>query len=190
MATRRIAPDVGETALHAHLASRGALERDDRGLALPWRFGPDVEGEYAALRDGAALVDLGFRTLVRVTGEDRAAFLQGMLTNDVAALAPGRGCPAVLLTTQGRVTADLRVVALPDSLLLDVDVRAADGLLEALEKLLIADDVELARLPDVTLIGVEGPRAASLVPGSTHLASFAHVETGLAGGPVRVMRPR
>ncbi|HYV58059.1 MAG TPA: glycine cleavage T C-terminal barrel domain-containing protein [Candidatus Nitrosopolaris sp.] len=170
------------------MASRGALERDDRGLALPWRFGPDVEGEYAALRDGAALVDLGFRTLVRVTGEDRAAFLQGMLTNDVAALAPGRGCPALLLTIQGRVTADLRVVALPDSLLLDVDVRAADGLLEALEKLLIADDVELARLPDVTLIGVEGPRAASLVPGSTHLASFAHLETSLGGGPVRVMR--
>jgi folate-binding protein YgfZ len=188
MPTRRIAPDVGETALHAHLASRGALHAEGRGLALPWRFSPDVAGEYAALREGAALVDLGFRTLVRASGEDRVAFLQGMLTNDVAALASGGGCPALLLTIQGRVTADVRVAALPESLLLDVDVCAAAGLLEALEKLLIADDVELTRLADVTLIGVEGPRAASLVPGSADLASFAHFETSLAGEPVRVMR--
>jgi len=188
MPTQRIAPDVGETALHAYLAGRGALHREDRGVALPWRFGSDVGAEYAAFREGAALVDLGYRTLVRASGEDRVAFLQGMLTNDVAALVPGGGCPALLLTIQGRVTADVRVAVLPDSLLLDVDVRAADGLLEALEKLLIADDVELTRLPDVTLIGVEGPRATSLVPGSADLPSFAHVETGLAGGPVRVMR--
>jgi folate-binding protein YgfZ len=188
MPTRRIAPDVGETALHAHLARRGALHREDRGLALPWRFGPDGEGEDAALREGAALVDLGFRGLVRASGEDRVAFLQGMLTNDVAGLVPGSGCSALLLTIQGRVTADVRVAALPDRLLLDVDVRVAAGLLEALEKLLIADDVELTRVADVTLIGVEGPRAAALVPGSADLASFAHFETNLAGGPVRVMR--
>lgn len=177
-----------ETVLHAHVASRGALHREDRGLVLPWCFGPDVGAEYAALRDGAALLDLGFRTLVRATGEDRVSFLQGMLTNDVAGLRPGGGCPALLLTIQGRVTADVRVAALTDSMLLDVDVRVSAALLDALEKLLIADDVELTEVAALTLIAVEGPRAASLVPGGDDLAPFAHVETNLAGVPIRVVR--
>src|SRR5260370_40773677 len=123
-----------ETALHAHLAARGAVHGDERGLALP-RRGGDAAAESAALREGAALVDLGFRTVVRATGADRATFLQGMLTNDVASLVPGAGCPALLLTIQGRVTADVRVAVLEDALLLDVDVRARAALVGALGQL-------------------------------------------------------
>ena len=48
----------------------------------------------------------------RVRGEDRTRFLQGMLSNDVASLATGRGTHALLLTEQGRVVGELRVVAL------------------------------------------------------------------------------
>src|SRR5579875_845657 len=113
-----------DTALHRHLAACGAVLADDRGVELPRHFG-DPAAEYAALREQAALLDLGFRTLIRVVGADRVAFLQGMLTADVAALAPGGGCPALLLTIQGRVTADVRVAALADALLLDVHVPAA-----------------------------------------------------------------
>jgi folate-binding Fe-S cluster repair protein YgfZ len=39
--------------------------------------------------------------------------------------SPGRNRPALLLTIQGRVTADVRVAADDDALLLDVDVRVA-----------------------------------------------------------------
>ena len=39
-----------ETALHAHLASRGAVHADDRGVVLPQRFGDDPAPEHAALR--------------------------------------------------------------------------------------------------------------------------------------------
>ncbi len=176
-----------ETALHAHLAARGAVHGDDRGVSLPRHFG-DPEGEYAALTRGAALVDLGFRTLVRAVGPDRAPFLQGMLSNDVAGLAPGAGCPALLLTIQGRVTADLRVAALPDELLLDVDVRARDECVGALETLLVADDVELQAPPaPVALIALDGPEAAGLA-GAADLPPFAHVETVVAGVAVRAVR--
>ncbi|TMA60342.1 MAG: aminomethyl transferase family protein, partial [Deltaproteobacteria bacterium] len=99
-----------ETALHTHLAARGATHADDRGVVLPRHFG-DAAAEYRALREGVALIDLGFRTVVRASGADRATFLQGMLSNDVAALRPGEGCPALLLTIQGRVVADVRVAA-------------------------------------------------------------------------------
>jgi len=178
-----------ETALHSHLAGRGAVHSEERGVVLPRRFGADPAAEYAALREGAALVDLGFRTVVRATGADRVTFLHGMLSNDVASLGPGAGCPALLLTIQGRVTADLRVAALGDALLLDVDVRARAALVEALEKLIIADDVELREPGEpLALIGVEGPGAARLLPDAAGLAPYAHAALTLAGVPVRVQR--
>src|SRR6266705_2799208 len=187
---RRIAASAMlETALHSHLAARGAVHAEDRGVVLPRRFGDDPAAEYAALREGAAVVDLGFRTVVRATGADRAAFLQGMLTNDVASLVPGTGCAALLLTIQGRVTADVRVVALEDALLLDVDVCARAALVEALEKLIIADDVELGEPGEpLALIGVEGPGAARLLPDGERLAPYAHAVVTLAGVPVRAQR--
>jgi folate-binding protein YgfZ len=176
-----------KTALHDHLASRGAVHVEDRGVLLPARFGDDPAAEYRAVRATAGLVDLGFRTLVRVTGSDRVAFLQGMLTNDVASLAPGHGCPALLLTIQGRVTADVRVLAADDGVLLDVDVRMRTELVEALEKLLVADDVELAApVSPVALVGVEGPDAERLV--GVALAPYAHAAVTLAGIPVRAQR--
>jgi folate-binding protein YgfZ len=154
---------MAETALYAHLA-RHAAYADDRGVVLPQHFG-SAKAEYRAIRESAAVVDLGFRTLVRANGADRVSFLQGMLTNDVARLEPGRNRAALLLTIQGRVTADVRVADDGDALLLDVDVRARDAMLAALDKLLIADDVELVAV-DAALIDVEGPQAAAIADGA------------------------
>lgn len=176
-----------QTALHDHLAARGARHVEDRGILLPARFGEDAEAEYRALRDGAALVDLGFRTVVRAVGGDRATFLQGMLTGDVASLAPGAGCAALLLTIQGRVTADLRVAATSDALLLDVDIRARGDLTDALEKLIVADDVELVEpSPPLALMGVEGPGAQRVI--GVELAPYAHTTVTVADTEVGVQR--
>jgi folate-binding protein YgfZ len=49
------------------------------------------------------------RDFVGVKGPDAAEYLQRMLSNDVAALAPGDACDALLLTPKGRVIAPLRV---------------------------------------------------------------------------------
>ena len=130
----------------------------------------------------------GYRTLVRATGPDRVDFLQGMLTNDLARLAPGGGCGALLLTIQGRVTADVRVAALSDAHLLDVDVRARDAFIAALQKLIIADDVELEPPAEaVALIAVDGPEAIGVV-GLDGLAPWAHREATVGGVAVRAMR--
>ena len=49
---------------------------------------------------------------LRVTGGDRERFLQGMVTNDVAALAPGGWCRASILSVKGRVLAVVDVKSL------------------------------------------------------------------------------
>ncbi len=165
------------------------MHADDRGVELPERF-TDPRREYAALTGGSAVVDLGFRTIVRATGPDRASFLQGMLTCDVAALAPDQIAQGLLLTIQGRVTADVRVLATADALLLDVDVRARAAMLEALEKLLVADDVELGD-PGVALtaIGVEGPGVAAVLAGSglEAVPPGGHAEIRVAGVVARAL---
>jgi folate-binding protein YgfZ len=47
---------------------------------------------------------------VRVSGPDAAGYLQRMVSNDVAGLAPGGACDALLLTPKARVIAPLRVL--------------------------------------------------------------------------------
>jgi len=52
------------------------------------------------------------RGVVRVSGEDAASFLQGVLTNDVEKLAAGEARYAALLTPQGKILFDMLVVRL------------------------------------------------------------------------------
>ena len=164
------------------------MHADDRGVELPARFG-DPRREYLALTGGAAVLDLGFRTLVRATGPDRTSFLQGMLTCDVAALRPGQAVHGLLLTIQGRVTADVRVIATDAALLLNVDARARAAMLEALEKLLVADDVEFVDAGSVAPIGLEGPGAAALLDaGGIAAPADGHAETLVGGVAVRALR--
>jgi folate-binding protein YgfZ len=50
------------------------------------------------------------RAFVRVAGPDAEDYLQRMLSNDVAALAAGESCEALLLTPKARVIAPMRVL--------------------------------------------------------------------------------
>ncbi len=149
---------------------------------------------YRALRDGAAVAERGDRGLIAVRGDDRAAFLQGLLTNDVEALADGDGCYAAWLTPQGRMLADLDVLHAGDALLLDVDAAAAGALLARLDALVFTEDVRLADLSrDWASHGVHGPGAARLLEAATGAALGAlppnrGCAATLAGASVRVAR--
>ena len=60
-----------------------------------------VESEYRAANDGCAVFDASDREQLRVTGSEAISFIQGMVTNDVEALADGSSCYAALLTVKG-----------------------------------------------------------------------------------------
>ena len=57
--------------------------------------------------------------MVEVTGEDRVTFLQGLVSNDVTEVGPGRAVWAALLTPQGKWLADFFVLTDGTRLLLD-----------------------------------------------------------------------
>lgn len=165
---------------------------NDRGIELPATFTTSAD-EYAAVCERAGLIDFSFRTQLELTGADTVDFLQGMISNDVKALQPGQGCAAVLLTEQGRLVADLRVYATESAVLLDVDARIAAKTTAALERFIIADDVEVADLAArQTTIMVKGPEAGKALNalGLDDLPEhdLHHSEATLNGVAVRIVR--
>ena len=70
----------------------------------------------AAFREGAAVLERPDVRTLAVTGPDRVRFLNGMVSNDVAALQEGQGMMAVKTSNRGRVEGLLRVRALKDSI--------------------------------------------------------------------------
>ena len=119
---------------------------------------------YAAARRGAALFDRVDDGQLDVRGPDRVGWLQGLLTNDVEALAAGDGCYAAYLTPQGRMISDLRVLAFDDRFLLDVPAVALDTVRARFEQFIIMEDVTVTDVTaDVARLAVHGPRAPATV---------------------------
>ena len=168
----------------------GASFIEAGGRLVPRDYG-DVAAEHAALATGVGIVDRSALGRAEVTGRDRAAFLQGMLTNDVKGLAPGHGCGAAFLDAHGKVMALLAVYALPDRLWLELPEGMTERTLHLLDKYLISEKAEFEPIDDAfAIVAVQGPRAAALLAELTgqalDLAPYAHVEAAIAGAPVRV----
>jgi folate-binding protein YgfZ len=65
--------------------------------------------------------ELPARGVIEIAGEDRIAFLQGLVSNDVEKVSPRRVIYAALLTAQGRYLFDFFIVALGEALYLDAE---------------------------------------------------------------------
>ena len=124
------------------------------------------ETAYEAARRSAAWIDRSDRGRVVVSGQDRAAYLQGLLTNDIAALTPGRGCYAAYLTPQGRMIADLYVYELGDLMLLTMTGDVTAAVMAKLDRCIFAEDVKLRKVTDVlNQYAVIGPDAGKVLAG-------------------------
>ena len=166
----------------------------EQAAALLLPFGPDIqivesygptELEYAAIRKSAALMDCPHRAVVELMGQDRLAFLNNLVTNEIKALEPGRGCYAYLLNTKGRIVQDMYVLNLADRTLLDVDARLAADLCRTLENYIFSEDVKVINCGEsYGRLSLIGPTATAVLErlGSRDIAALAN----LAIGPVRI----
>lgn len=156
----------------------------------------DPAGEYAAIREGAGLVDRWDRVQLRLYGRDPLQMVQGLISNDLAGAPAGRGVYAALLTPKGKMIADLRAFRLGSGdVLLDLDAGARPGALEHLCKFV---PPLFARIDDLGarsgVLGVYGPDSRGVVSAVLGLGdwegegeeSFREVEFG--GGSVVVIR--
>jgi aminomethyltransferase len=183
---------INRLPLHDAHVRAGALIDAPCGIALPISYG-DPAAEHRAVRAGVGVVDRSHYGVLEVTGTDRAAFLHGMLTNDIKALTPGQGCAAAFLDAHGKVQMLLVVLALADRLLLIVPTGRAAKLREALDRHLFSERVEMRDASDESAMFVlAGPGAASAVGrlgGAVLPASaWAHADVTVGGVPARLVR--
>jgi folate-binding protein YgfZ len=137
----------------------------------------DITRPYPAVRHAVAWCDRSAEGLVEVSGTDRISWLQGLLSNDVAALKPGEGCYASYLSPQGRMLSDVRVLALDEACWLDLPAVAHERVLTRLGMFVITEDVVLRDLSgDVGRVCLHGPAAANSVGPLLGVR-----DTGLAG---------
>jgi len=120
--------------------------------------------QLTALLTGAGISTADRTGWIRVTGEDRVRWLNGMVTNSIQDLQPGDGCYNFFLSVQGRIQGDAYIFAEPDSLVIETASAKLPTLIPLLDHFIIMDDVELTDTTGTQSgLLISGPRAASLL---------------------------
>ena len=154
--------------------------------------------EYAALRRGCGLATRssadGADTMEMV-GPDRHRFLNAYVTCEVKGLAAGQGTYGFFTSAQGRILADVVVLAHADRFWLALPPGRLEPIAEHLRKYLIADRVEMRPLADVLPLTLAGPGAAAVLAGAETAPGFelrrepwAHARAVVCGVEVAVQR--
>lgn len=108
-----------------------------------------------------ALTHLSRRGVVRVGGPDAATLLNGVITIDVAKLAPGEHAPAALLTPQGKILCELHAhVDAAGAIFLDAPADAVADLVKrlALYRLRAKAEIDDVSADHAVLAGPGGAR--------------------------------
>jgi folate-binding protein YgfZ len=149
--------------------------------------------QHRALIEQCGLVDRSERGKLALTGADAAEFLNGQVTNDVLALAPGQGCYAAFLTHKGKMLGDLRILVSEDELLLDTERVALQALFDMIRRFKVGYQVELhKRTLESALLSLIGPLTQEVL-GRAHDGpepggeEHAHIAAQIAQAPVRLI---
>ena len=151
---------------------------------------------YQAIQQRAALGAVAQRLQIAVTGQDRAAYLQGLLTNDIQALTAGTGCYSAWLSPQGRLHTDMHVLESGDMILLDVPAETLDATIQRLDQFIFTEDVQVVSLAEsLSGVWVHGPQAAALLEqvldaarGFNEWPEYRHGRFDFRASPVSVVR--
>jgi hypothetical protein len=148
--------------------------------------------------DRAFYATLPARGVLEVAGEDRIAFLQGLVSNDVAKADPAHAMFAALLTAQGKYLHDFFILALGETLYLECEaarlgdlkkrlliykLRAKVTLTEASERFTVA-----AAWGDGALAKLDLPASAGAA--KEFSGGVAYVDPRLAEMGARFLLPR
>jgi folate-binding protein YgfZ len=126
----------------------------------------EPQAEYAAVRKSAAIFDFPQCGVLELSGKDRHAFVNNLLTNQTydkqakTGLAPGTAVYAFFLNLKGRIVADMNVIELGDRTLLEMDGRMVEPVRQAFDKFLFVEQVKMtSRVGVMHEFFVTGPRA-------------------------------
>jgi folate-binding protein YgfZ len=145
----------------------------------------------------AAYALLESRGVLSVAGPDRVGFLQGLVSNDVARIAPDRAIYAALLTAQGKYLHDFMMAARGDAILLDAEAARLADLQRRLGLYRLRAKVTIAASDSHGVAVAWGKDAAAAfglpeTPGTAKpfADGVAYVDPRLAALGVRLLLPR
>lgn len=154
-------------AVHEQL---GAQFTEHQGWRVP-RVYTNIADEYEVVRGQqrqrqmAGVIDLSARARIEVKGADAVQFLNGMLTNDLAALETNSWMLAAFPNVQGRLIAFARVLrTAANTFLLDLEPATHHAILKSLMRFTFAGDFQVTdKTADILLLSVQGTRAAEII---------------------------
>ena len=145
----------------------------------------------------ARVVLLDGRGILAVSGPDRRAFLQGLVSNDVDKVGRHAARYAALLTAQGKYLHDFIMVEVDESIWIDAEANRLADLKRRLSTYRLRAKVSLDDRADLAVAAVFGSAAAIVLdlpgkPGSARPfgSGVAFVDPRLAGLGARVILPR
>ena len=106
-----------------------------------------------------SFVLLDNRGVLAVSGPDRRAFLQGLVSNDVEKVGPEMACYAALLTAQGKYLHDFIMIETGESIWLDAEASRLADLKKRLSIYRLRAKASLEEIPELAVAAVFGEGA-------------------------------
>lgn len=132
-----------ELPLHKLHQATGAQFADYGSWTLPVHYGDPLR-EYNAIRQGVALADLSYQGKFILSGEDRKAFLQGLISNDLLKATEHSGIYTTLLTAKGKTIADFSLFPLPEGYLMEIEAANAEKTKDVLMRFRLRSKVQMS----------------------------------------------
>ena len=148
----------------AHVAA-GATMVDFGGWEMPIQYPAGILNEHLYDRKHCGIFDVSHMGRLIVEGPDRVAFLQKVLTSNVAALVPGRAQYCMIPTETGGAVDDAYLYMFEeDRYLLIVNASNTDKDLEHFAKYLPDYNCTVTNITDTySSIAVQGPEAENIL---------------------------
>ena len=142
----------------------GAVFQQDDDWKIPVHYGhPQLE--YEALHTDAGLADLSSRGQVIVTGDDRVAWLQSIISQDILPLQSGQGRYSTFMDHKGKILSYFRAFMWPEQVVIEDVGEVGEKTHAAFRKfLLYGTKAKMAKgLESQGLLLLSGPKASKIL---------------------------
>ncbi len=150
------------TALHL---AQNAKMSPFAGYNMPLHYGSQI-AEHEAVRTNAGMFDVSHMMITDVTGPGAKAFLQKLISNDVAKLEKvgvGKALYSAMLNESGGVIDDLIVYLMPFGYRIVSNAGTRDSVRAWFAKIATGFEVRLQERSDFAILAVQGPQGIAKV---------------------------
>jgi aminomethyltransferase len=179
--------ELKRTPLRDFHAAYGARLVDFAGWEMPVQYRSILE-EHKAVRNAAGLFDVSHMGEIDVRGPEAGRFLNHLVTNEVAAMYPGRVVYSPMCEPSGGVVDDLLIyLRAPEDYFLCVNAGNIAKDLAWIRQAAKGFAVTITdRSPDYALLALQGPRALAIAQSLTGaklgLLKYYHFTEGTVAG--------